>query len=550
MKSIKLLIVSLLFGVVFHQLNAQQTVGLFQNTEHAFDGYTLFTPIGSTNTYLINNCGELCHTWASAYLPGLSVYMLEDGNILRTGNLNNPSFARGGRGGIIEMINKDGNVVWDVTISSETECQHHDIEYMPNGNILAVAWDSYTHAEAAAEGRTVCGPTLWSEKIIEIKPDLINGGGTVIWEWKAWDHLVQDKNPVAGNYGSVAESPELINLNHVRIDPKGPDWLHINSIDYNEDLDQIILSVREFNEIWVIDHSTTTAEAAGHSGGLYGKGGDLLYRWGNPAAYNQGDSTDQMLFLQHDAKWIPEDFIDGDMIMIFNNQIGAPSGTEHSAINVINPPVDDNGDYIYTGTAYGPIEYHWTYEADQVTDFYARNISGASRLPYGNTLICEGTTGRFFEVDYDGNMVWEYINPVSEDGIIHQGDPATGNNSVRAERYARFFPGFDNYNLTPQGYIEPGSTFTCDLFIVSVAENEFDSGISIYPNPATYQLNIISNDEINIISIYNATGLLVKQYYPGQKEVSIDVSKYGNGLYFIQIFSEKGERIAKRMIKQ
>ena len=87
-----------------------------------------------------------------------------------------------------------------------------------------------------------------------------------------------------------------------------PDWLHINAVAYNAELDQIMLSVFEFSEIWVIDHSTTTAEAAGHEGGKYGKGGDLLYRWGNPRAYRAGTVKDQKLFGQHNAHWIAKGF--------------------------------------------------------------------------------------------------------------------------------------------------------------------------------------------------------------------------------------------------
>ena len=65
-------------------LFAQQTVGLFLNTKDALEGYTLFTPNVYTNTYLIDNCGRIVNEWESGFLPGLSAYLLESGNLLRT----------------------------------------------------------------------------------------------------------------------------------------------------------------------------------------------------------------------------------------------------------------------------------------------------------------------------------------------------------------------------------------------------------------------------------------------------------------------------------
>ena len=66
------------------------------------------------------------------------------------------------------------------------------------------------------------------------------------------------------------------------------------------------MSVCAFSEFWIIDHGTTTAQAAGHTGGRRGRGGDLLYRWGNPRAYRAGTKADRKLFAQHNAHWIPK----------------------------------------------------------------------------------------------------------------------------------------------------------------------------------------------------------------------------------------------------
>ncbi len=445
--------------------NDDYTVGLLLNTEDAYNGYTLFAPLGSTTTYLIDNCGELLYSWKSDYKPGQSVYMLENGYLLHTGKYGNLTFANGGGvGGIIEMIDSEGGVVWSYTVSGGFECQHHDVEYMDNGNILLISWDKKTEEQALLAGRTSCGDYLWSEKIIEIEPDIENGTAEIVWEWYVWDHLVQDENSDATNYATVADHPELIDINYTYDGDEEEDWLHINSIDYNEGLDQIVLSCHNFSEIWIIDHSTTSEQAATHEGGNRGMGGDLLYRWGNPQTYDQGDDEDQRLFVQHNANWIDDGYTDGGCIMIFNNQAGSLSESDYSSVDVINTGVNDDGSYSLSNNTYAPTEPTWSYIADDPTDFYATNISGATRLANGNTLVCEGTSGYFFEVDYDGEIVWEYVNPVSATGTLSQYSIASNNKVFRAERYASDFAGFDGYNLTSSGTIEDGSDYTCELY--------------------------------------------------------------------------------------
>jgi hypothetical protein len=208
----------------------------------------------------------------------------------------------------------------------------------------------------------------------------------------------------------IAQHPELIDINYGG-DAVKSDWLHTNSIDYNENFDQILLSVRNFNEIWVIDHSTTTEEAAGHTGGNSGKGGDLLYRWGNPDAYDTGTQADQKLFGQHDASWIEDDYPGAGNILVFNNGEARPGGP-YSTIDEITPPVDSTGVYyLEHGTAYGPENLQWNYIGNPPSSFFSNGISGAERLKDGDTLICNGVDGIFFEVTMDGTVVWQYLNP-------------------------------------------------------------------------------------------------------------------------------------------
>ncbi len=367
-------------------------------------GYNLFAPLNSTTTYLMNGDGDVVYTWDSAHRPGNAVYLLENGNLLRTGNTGPDSFSTGGAGGIVEEITPDGTVVWDFEYANSQHRLHHDIEPLPDGNVLMIAWEHKTEAEALAAGRDpalLADHEMWPDTVIEVDPDT----DTIVWEWHVWDHLVQDYDAGQDNFGVVADHPELIDLNYSGpgARPGDADWNHVNAIDYNAEFDQILLSVRNFSEIWVIDHSTTTAEVAGHSGGDSDQGGDLLYRWGNPAAYDPGDSSDQQLFVQHDAQWIPAGYPGAGHILVFNNGTGRPGG-DYSSVDEIVPPVDGSGHY----TSYGPSAPTWTYSADTPTDFYAANISSAQRLPDGNTLVCDGPEGRFFEVTPEGETVWEY----------------------------------------------------------------------------------------------------------------------------------------------
>ena len=117
-----------------------------------------------------------------------------------------------------------------------------------------IAWEIKTEAEAIAAGRNpnlMGAGELWPDHIIEVQPTDASGG-EIVWEWHAWDHLIQDYDETRENYGTVAEHPERINLNYAG--DSGADWNHINAIDYDTDLDQILLSVHSFSEIWVIDH--------------------------------------------------------------------------------------------------------------------------------------------------------------------------------------------------------------------------------------------------------------------------------------------------------
>ncbi|MCP4147970.1 MAG: hypothetical protein GY757_09480, partial [bacterium] len=188
-----------------------------------------------------------------------------------------------------------------------------------------------------------------------------------------------------------------------------------------------------------------------------GKGGDILYRWGNPAAYKRATAR-RSLYDQHDAHWIPQGSPGAGNILIFNN--GSMRG--YSSVEEIKPPMDGKGNYICEiGEPYGPLKTEWTYTSKNRSDFYSSEISGAHRLPNGNTLICAGVLGVFFEVTPNGETVWKYVNPVVRGGVLAKGEqPGTDHrghylNAVfKVRRYAPHYTGLKNKRLTAGNVIE------------------------------------------------------------------------------------------------
>jgi hypothetical protein len=419
-------------------------LGLSLNAPGAFQGYTLISPLMFKKSYLIDMNGKVVNSWETNCDPATCAYLLENGNLLRPGSLGEESKPFGGgpgAGGRVQEFTWDGKLVWDFKLYNKKQLPHHDIARLPNGNVLMIVWDKKTREEAIAAGRhpSNVGTYLLPDSLVEVKPTG-KTTGEIVWEWHLWDHLIQDRDPTKANYGKVAEHAELVDINFGQdfvgqavakkggLDKlkgigyvgantgkgKGPnaDWTHVNGVAYNADLDQIAISIHSFSEFWIIDHSTTTAEAAGHKGGRRGKGGDLLYRWGNPRAYKSGTRTDQRLFAQHNAHWIPKGLSGEGHILVFNNGNGRSDGT-YSSVDEIVPPLDASGQYVRkSGTAFGPDKAAWTYSAPKKSDFYSFFISGAQRLPNGDTLICSGANGTVFEVTPDKKIVWKYINPV------------------------------------------------------------------------------------------------------------------------------------------
>ncbi|MDT8324413.1 MAG: aryl-sulfate sulfotransferase [Bacteroidota bacterium] len=514
----------------------QRTVGLFTKEAGVSDGYVLFAPLRSNTTYLIDNNGRQLHSWWSAAGPALSVYLLENGLLARAEYVPDPKFWGGGTGGRIKFIDWDGEVQWQYEYVSAQHVQHHDFEVLPNGNVLVIAWEQKSMEEALAAGRLPNWLTeqgIWALHIVELQPRGPEGAD-IVWEWHVWDHLVQDFDANRDNFGVVAAHPELVDINYsgVGTDVRSPDLCHANSIDYNAALDQIVISVRHYSELWVIDHSTTTAEAAGHSGGRAGKGGDLLYRWGNPQVYKAGDEDTRRLHWQHDAQWIADGLPGAGNMLVFDNGIFRPAG-DYSSVVEIRTPVDSLGQYaLPPGEAYAPADPLWEFIAPTPEDFFARSMSGAQRLPNGNTLICDAPYGIFFEVTPDGEEVWRYVNPVTQDGPLRQGESIGGtptlrdNQTFRCIRYPTDYPGFEGRTLTPGDPIERYPAVDVDPVAGAPERPEIRS---VFPQPADDEATLLYHLPAAAsirLAVYNMLGEEVAVLSAGRRAAGLHAATW------------------------
>lgn len=369
--------------------------------------YTLYATKNGTQAFLVDTADTPVNfktwTFTSTTKSAYSTYLIPGDTLVRTTSYKaSGAPGQGGVTGRVQKITWGGAIAWDFSYSSSTTQLHHDICPLPNGNVLMISYDVKTAAEAVQAGLS-SSAIVWSEKIIEVAPTGPTTG-TIVWEWKLWDHLCQNYSSTKDNYvTSIIDNPQLMNINYAGSGSL-PDRYHMNGIDYNPALDQIVVSMHFMNSAFVIDHSTTTAQAAGHTGGNSGKGGDFLYRWGNPASY--GATGTAAFNVIHDAHWISSDNVNYPNYLCGYNNNGGTGGK--TAVTIWNPPYNGNN-YTYTaGSAYGP-----TASAYQYTSVFTANNEGNSQqLPNGNMLV-NNSFGSVYEVNATGTQLWTKANTSS-----------------------------------------------------------------------------------------------------------------------------------------
>ncbi|NRR92870.1 hypothetical protein HSX10_14950 [Winogradskyella undariae] len=333
---------------------------------------------------IINHDGDEIFSWNFDAAIGNDASLLDDGSMLVCLKANDAAITFGGYGGVFQKINADQTTDWEVSYSTTTQTAHHDVDYLSNGNIIFPVWEQLLVSDASEMGFSG-SQDIYPEAIIEMNPVTQE----IVWEWHATDHLIQDHNSTKLNYGTVQDNPNKIDINYNSGQANG-DIMHANGITVDETNNIIYLTINNYSEIWVIDHSTTTAQAATSTGGNYNLGGDLVYRFGNPLAYdNVGEVT------INDVHY-PNLLDTGNMLVFSNNIYDNQSAVFEYQLN---PPYQ-----LIAGQDNEP-ELVWSFTDSEL---YSSGLGGAVRTPNGNTLIAEGRDGTVWEVSNSGEVLWKY----------------------------------------------------------------------------------------------------------------------------------------------
>lgn len=532
--------------------------------------YTLVAPKNSTSATLIDTSNATYHTWSGMTgQTAYSNYVLPGGTLLRTVKTTNSVFTGGGMHGRVQKVDYAGTLLWDYTYSTTTYCGHHDICCLPNGNVMIIAYELKSASVATAAGSNYNG-THWPDHIVEVQPTGATTG-TIVWEWHLWDHLCQDDNSSLANYvTNVNDYPELYDINAVTISAQTKDFWHMNGIDYNPMLDQIVVSAHNTNEFYVIDHSTTTAEAASHSGGRGGRGGDFLYRWGNPSRYGESGTYFNVL---HDAHWIPQDCPNAGNISAFHNK--GISSTISSVDHFAPPYAGFN--YSYTAsTAWAPL----TYSSQIACVSGTTNEGNAQQLPNGNTIYCLALSGNIVEVNSAGTTLWSYT---ASGGVSHAyrysacqianaapaipSITAAGNvlTASAATTYQWYVDGVLIAGATSQSYTAiasgayvvrvtdaNGCWYSYSLLfdhtlITDITSFDLAHNLNVFPNPTDGIVNLSGDILVDgnfTVEMYDVAGRLV---FTSTNEKVLDLSSFVNGMYVLNIRTETVGLISKRL---
>ncbi|RMF01283.1 MAG: hypothetical protein D6772_05055 [Bacteroidetes bacterium] len=511
-----LLFMILAFALLNSFARQAQITGLHYTHQDVMPGYVLFE--NWDEHYLIDECGDLLHTWYGLGTSRGHAKLLPNGRLIHINQQR-----------MLNEYDWNGQLVRSTVPDDPDIILDYEAILLPNGNYLCIGRHQFNCTDFVNIGYDMSG-TIGAPQVVDVVIEMVPESGEIVWEWNIADHVIQQRDPDAPNFGDPAEHPELLDMDRLAT----VDWLRyesfmINGMDYHADLDQIVLSVRRMSEIVIIDHSTTTVEARGSTGGNSGKGGDILYRWGNPQNYGRGTPADRELYFQHNPNWIEYGEHTGALIL-FNNGLDRPGmtpGTIYSEAVLIQPPVDEAGHYpLEPGQAYAPATpLRRISSRTGGPHFYSSYTSAATVLPNGHILITAGDRGQILEVDPDGQVFWNYFVPNSR------------YNFFRSEKYPRDYPAFQTRHLRPQGPLAgSNSTYDCPLVSTEQLVEEPPLSYQVRYSPADHQLHFTAPRAQPLVYIlFNLQGQKLRQGQLAAWQSTLSLAPLPKAMYVLQV---------------
>ena len=376
----------------------------------AWNGYTVLSPLGTQAALVIDMNGKVVKRWDGYnHSAGGPARVLPGGHVIAASGARPPHQES------LELVERDfdGNVIWRFDRNEQVETrdgetiwalrQHHDWQRDD-------FWAGYYSPEAEpASGATQGRNTLVLTHTSHVVPDVadvlleddriieVTSEGEIVWEWIAGEHIDELGFDAAAR-AVIRKAPGF------NAERGGFDWLHLNSATYVGPNRWFDTGDPRFAPDNVIVSSRQASVVA-----IIARDGSIVWRLGPDFSVSVELRAIRQIIGQHQAHLIPPGLPGAGNLLVFDN--GGASG--YGFVNPIAP--NGTGAFVRPSSRVLEIdpvtlELVWSYQAG--ARFFASNISGAQRLPNGNTLITEGTTGRLFEVTTDGTIVWEYLNPL------------------------------------------------------------------------------------------------------------------------------------------
>lgn len=439
----------------------------------------------------------ILNQWA---VGGYSVHFSDSGTIFYTSGF--PSNVSGcntaaGYGSIVEMR-------WDSTIvRTITSAQlggggfHHAFTLTKKGTILAIALENYNGG---------CG-----EKLVEYDPNL----GQVIWEWHTNDHV---------GTNNAAKVPQK----------SGQDPYHVNGVDLDPDRNLIVFSAHNTFEVYVVDHSTTTQQAAGTTGGTFGQGGDILFRFGYPSNYGISGGLQYISTAVHSPRWVPKGYPGEGNIVLFANK--SPQSTNSYATGYeVRPFLSGT---TFAKKASGEFDYEILFAG--VGSATTTNMGGMDKLPNGNWLVTYVNSNKAAE--YEAGTVNQSIanavktwsagssNGIRRYPLCHLGlaKIAETRPAVAAIYDADACDAF-GYNPTPSSSAVVGSSSGT----TSLRETAVLTGVSLQQKANLLQISgLKSHSQVRIL---NVVGQVQYQGVVESDHIGISTVHWIRGTYLVQV---------------